>query len=534
MADLFQNDTERKIIVAALYSDDFLKEVYPFLKGEYFQTRYTRILGQIAQKHYRKYKEAPKDAIETHLLRLRDKDKMTEEDLYVVLTFLEDTEGEREISNVTFMLDETMAYFHKLEMEAQACAILEHLEKGDVSAAQAEMRRTLPNFSGRVGIDPLTDQEAIEQAFLASHKPLFRFDGALGYNLNAQLTRGSFMGILAPEKRGKSWFLQEMAVVAAMQGCKVAMFQAGDMTQPQAMRRLGMRIAKKSYIEKYCKETLVPLVDCVYNQRCTCEHPQRSNCSEECIRLSDGIGDKMREVQEYTEAGYRPCTACFEADPFGFQHAIFYQHKKACRPLSAEECYLRGQQFKKRYGGDFRMATYPSDSLRVSDIEGILDAWEKEDFKADVVLIDYADILLPEASTQEFRHQVNSVWKSLRRLSQERDCFLAVPTQSNAEGHKKSSLGAWNFSEDKRKMSHVTSFIALNQSKDEKRNHMLRVSLLMSRDEESERQQAVCLQHLQTGQAITGSFFWDGKEDEEDGEGKKRKKRKDEFKEEDE
>ena len=60
--------------------------------------------------------------------------------------------------------------------------------------------------------------------------------------------------------------------------------------------------------------------------------------------------------------------------------------------------------------------------------------WEKQDgFVPDLIVVDYADLIVPE-SRGEFRHQQNEIWKGLRRLSQEKgEPLVITASQSDAK-----------------------------------------------------------------------------------------------------
>src|SRR5690606_9911830 len=102
-----------------------------------------------------------------------------------------------------------------------------------------------------------------------------------------------------------------------------------------------------------------------------------------------------------------------------------------------------------------------------------------------IVIVDYADILSSDdARVTEFRHRQDHVWKSLRALSQERHVLLITATQADAESYKKGRLNMTNFSEDKRKLAHVTAQFGLNQDPDgrEKALGIMRINEIVVRE----------------------------------------------------
>ena len=64
-----------------------------------------------------------------------------------------------------------------------------------------------------------------------------------------------------------------------------------------------------------------------------------------------------------------------------------------------------------------------------------------------------------------------------------------------------------DIAEDIRKLAHITSMVALNQTPEEKKNGILRLKQLALREGEQEFREAVCTQCLSIGRIITDSRF---------------------------
>jgi len=184
---------------------------------------------------------------------------------------------------------------------------------------------------------------------------------------------------------------------------------------------------------------------------------------------------------------------------------------EATSPLTVEEAERMNRNFFKENAKSFRLATYPNNTLTITGIKMKLDLWERQyDFVPDVIIIDYADLIVPETK-YDFRHQQNEIWKGLRRLSQEKGEPLVITvTQSDAESYEKDTLTLSNFSEDKRKFSHVTAFFGLNQDRKgvEKSVGIMRINVLILREDEfTITKQVKVLQNLKRGRPYLGSFL---------------------------
>lgn len=121
--------------------------------------------------------------------------------------------------------------------------------------------------------------------------------------------------------------------------------------------------------------------------------------------------------------------------------------------------------------------------VSASDIEQDVRQYTKEEFIPDVVVVDYADLLLAEASTKhmDYRHQNNATWMILRRIALENHCLVVVATQTAATAYKAWVIKKSDFSEDKRKNAHVTGMIGINQTDDEKEKGVYRLNWIVLR-----------------------------------------------------
>ena len=147
--------------------------------------------------------------------------------------------------------------------------------------------------------------------------------------------------------------------------------------------------------------------------------------------------------------------------------------RKACDKV------LKAMKTKESF---LRLSCYPNSTLSISQIKGILQDWERDGWVADVVVIDYADILAPDFRMKESRDTINEMWKQMRALSQSFHCLVLTASQAAATGYKVRSLDLSHFSDDKRKRGHITGLFALNETDDEKTNNIMRIQWLAERE----------------------------------------------------
>ena len=76
------------------------------------------------------------------------------------------------------------------------------------------------NVSAESGIDLFDDPELITSAVSERQESLIKYPGALGTFFGSDLSRDSFVALMAPEKTGKTMWLLDMGLRGAQQGNK--------------------------------------------------------------------------------------------------------------------------------------------------------------------------------------------------------------------------------------------------------------------------------------------------------------------------
>jgi hypothetical protein len=254
---------------------------------------------------------------------------------------------------------------------------------------------------------------------------LIRYPGALGKFLGNEFSRDTFICFMGTAKRGKSWWLLDVTYRAVKQRRRVAYFEAGDLSTRQVLKRLGQR------------GLMQPKRDAV------CAIPRTYTDS-----------DEGPEVEEEERKG-----------------------------ISAKQCFTKWKKLQR--GQDrFRLSCYPNNSLSSEVILSTLQTWEREGWVADIVVVDYADLLTRPVGVVDGREGINENWKTLRRISQELHCCLVTATQADAAGYKKKVLSRTNFSDDRRKHDHVTAMLGINVTDKEKGLGISRLNWLDRREDE--------------------------------------------------
>lgn len=519
-------DVERRIVTGLIVSDEYVRKVKRFWRDDLLESSELGRIARWALDHFDRYgRVADRDIGQVFFERVQSEQlpKAEAEEIERILGHVSNEYGRGDKFNVAYLYDRTVRHFRQREIDRHLDEVMDAKDRGDLDKVQQALRSFRPqSFEASRGLDVGSPDglDAVEKAFGAQLAPIITYPDPLGKLINPILTRDAFVALMGIEKRGKTFWLLDLAVTGVRHHLNVAFFQAGDLTEPQLLRRLAVHLAGKSDMEEYCQPYWRPVGDCVMNQFDRCDrrdrdaiwHPDRPH------GIHEGTIDEFwtrRDEFECTSTlvekaeehpGYRPCAArsCLARKP-----TVWLERKDERHPLSGTKARTHVERFFKRHRRRFKLATYPSGTLTTEEISSCLDEWESEDdFVPDLICVDYADIMTaPEE--REYRHRQDAIWRGLRRISQERHALVVSATQADAAAQKQNRIGASNFSEDKRKLAHVTGMVGLNQSPDgrEKALGLMRLGMIVARESAfSSDNEVVVLQDLRSGRPFTGSY----------------------------
>lgn len=427
-------DEERTILIGMIVDKKVLDRLESKWSEVRFRSPWAIWVATWCMQYHNKYKKAPGSHIQS-MYETWASEKQNHDKKEIVGQFLDSLSKQykklRMESNSDYVIDLAGNYFNKIKLEKLAEDITNEVIAGNIDKAVAKTTNYRKLEMG-VGswIDVFGDEERIKAAFDERHDSLITYTEGLGDFFGDRLERDGFIVFVAPEKRGKSFMLLELAFKGILQRRKVAFFECGDLSEHQIMRRFMARVSKH------------PI------KPCKVRYPVS-------IKLRPKLPPLIR-----------------------FKYKTFT--KKLSWQVARKHCKLLtdGKSLK-----DFlRLSCHPNDTLSVEGIRNTLDEWAKDNWVPDIVVIDYADILNMTYHGLEGRDRINHCWKQLRRLSQELHCLLLTATQSNADAYDAKIMGQNNFSEDKRKNAHVTGMVGINQTAKEKEAGYLRLNWIDLRE----------------------------------------------------
>lgn len=434
---------ERRILIGMIVSLPVLSRIAAKWEKEgMFGSQWANLVGQWCVDYHATYRKAPGKHI-TALFESWAEDSNDKDTVAIVERFLESLSGEyaalaKEV-NADLIIDMAGEHFNKVRLERHKDAIEGDLEEGKVRRALERFTKFREVELGEgTWIDVLRDKAAIQKAFEDKKEPLIVYKDGLGDFFGGALERDAFIAFTGPEKRGKSWWLLEIAWTAMRQGRKVAFFEVGDLSQSQVMRRFMTRASRRPLkLPKGRKERIVQV-------------PTAIRMTEDGLEVDYEPGQWKGDLT--WERAWRNC-----------------------------EKIIGGGRSKDPL---LRLSCHPNSSISVRGIDSLIVKAEIDGWSPDVIVVDYADILAPVNGTADTRDQINTTWKLLRRMSQERHALVVTATQSDAASYDAPVIGKKNFSEDKRKHAHVTGMIGINQDDKEKERGIQRLNWVDLREGE--------------------------------------------------
>jgi len=438
---------EKTVLIGMIVDDRVCGRITGKWKQGLFRSKWSNLVGGWCVKHFERYGHAPGKKIQHCFEQWAEKGGKDDATVDLVERFLSGLSDEwselKRDSNSEYVLDVAGKHFALVQVEKFKEELEDHVrDKEPEKAVEAINGYNQVKLGLGEGIDVLQDKEAWKAAFGERVEPIIEFTGPLGDFFGDCLARECFVSFEGPEGRGKSMILQEIAIRGVMQRRKVAYFQLGDMSRNQQMRRMGVRIAQH------------PI------KPCTVDWPASIKVTDE--EAKDGEKPRRKGIVSVKKKEFK--------EGMDWQRAW-----KACQ----EMCRSRIKSFDSYW----KLFNYAPDVLHCRDIEGVLVDLQREGWVADIVCIDYSDLLSMTYAGKEGRDCINETWKHMRKISILHHCLVVTATQTNSASNDAYTIKRKHFADDKRKRGHITAGFALNQTEEEKDDGIMRFNSIKKRDE---------------------------------------------------
>lgn len=458
---------EVRVVAAMACHDALLAQIAPKWSPDMVSSPWAGLVAGWTVQHYLRYGKAPRMELSGYFARWSEvsEDRATSELISKFLQYVSDIH-DQEAESVEYLSDLARDHFDTVRLQRVCDTIKADLASGDVAKAKVRINTFGSiQFTSGEGVDVLTDKGAVERAFAKVSDPLIEYPGALGDFLNVALERDGLVAFMGPMKRGKTSVLMDVAFTGVLQRKRVAFFSVGDMSESQMIMRMAQRATLRPSTSRDGRWPVV-------------------------LRMPTAIrtvpGSPIAEVVHVEET---------HDHPFTEQEAIAAFEHMQYRQVRSKSSYLK-------------LFTYPNTSISVKGVESVLAEYERQGWVADVVVIDYADILAPINPKEDKIERVNQTWKALRALSQSRHCLVVTASQTGKESYETDLIRARHGTEFRGKFDHVTSAFGINQTEEEKEIGVFRFNVLAGRGFENNATRCVhCAGNLAVASPMMVSCF---------------------------
>ena len=445
-------DMNREKTMAGLFIMDshFLRQIKHLVRRELLQSSWVWTVFRWCDDYFDEFGKAPEGDIQD--LYVAHSISMEESEAVLVAKFLQELSSNYEPpSNLPYTITQTEDYLTLRSATIVKDTLEVALKAGDVKGVETALAlfkqaRTAKSTS----VDVINDDDEIIDAFTTETQKLFRFSGALG-EVCGDFNRGDFIAWQAFAKGGKSWYLLYTANIGLQNGLKV-LYVSFEMPKAQVLRRAWTGMTGRP---RYDRKIRVPyfLLD------------------------EESTGKYIIDYMEEEREGFTPTR----------------EYLKEWR-----------KDFNRYYrGGSMKVESFPSYSLTIKEFISYLENLSYfEDYNPDMIVVDYADLI--GSQEKEKRHKLDDVWSNLRRYAMEKNICIVSASQSGRSSATADST-VESIAEDIRKVAHVTKLLAVNGTKEERNNGLVRISNLAEREGESSADQAYCTQCLDIGMPVLDS-----------------------------
>ncbi len=482
-------DSEFLILGSMIMSKEVMASAYARystgeLRTQHFTESY-RIIFRWLIQYYAKHRKPPRRTIQ-EIFKTRSR-RLSEEKKELVEEFLDNMAedyAERESAEIddSYIKQDTIPEFIR-EREIQY-----RLDKAQTEADGGNFEKaetTLKDFHPVSSVEedetlgtmiPYTKEEVAKGDQKLLGNPVYRFPGDLNYMIGP-LCSSWLVAITGVEKSGKSFNLQEIGYDAALYQRKKVLIINIELDKVTANNRLWRRISLTQ--NEQASTLLYPILDCKNNQDGTCRILKR-------LKNGKGLFRQKETVSWYRKKRWRICDRCRT----GRQRKNANIHKRFVPALwyAQEEVEqitpirIRKALREKRTNPlrNLRIRCFPRFSITFDEAyEYILRYIERFNWKPDIIIFDYLDILAPEH--RETRIDIDQKWKKAAKLAGELDCLVITADQANKAARTAYKLDQMSTTESKTKDSHLDIRIAQNQMDVEKDLMVARWNVLFHR-----------------------------------------------------
>jgi replicative DNA helicase len=159
---------------------------------------------------------------------------------------------------------------------------------------------------------------------------------------------------------------------------------------------------------------------------------------------------------------------------------------KASEMIEAPLTVSAARKAVAKAGGEVHVVDWSYKDVTPNDVRGIIKRLRQRGKKVDLVVIDYLELMKPNASPdrsrREMRHTYGAMGKEVRAVSVGMEVPIVTAWQVNREGSDCHNVELRHVSESWEIIKHADTIIALQQSDGERDNRVMRLRVLKQRE----------------------------------------------------
>jgi replicative DNA helicase len=417
---------EENIITALAYSEHQAANIQVQIKPELFSSRPFQTIAKAAFHHLDTYGVPPRqhlyDILEADLRR-GDEGKL----LRITLDAMHKLAPELQIDYVLAELDHFIA---KRRLLAAIEAASDAAQGDDLEAAREALYRVEGKTDRAPGVW-LNDAEGM-LSFLDNHDEDYFPSGIEALDeMDVRPRRQELFMLFGPAKRGKSWFLIEMAKHNFMHRKNVLHITLENSQKVTSQRYIQSLFAMSSRKIRNLKRPIFSRDE-----------------DGRCLSI---------DIQDLEDAGTLP---------------------EILNANSRAKVAQRLSKLSKR----LLIKQFPTGQLTTAALRAYLDYLERsENFKPDILLLDYVNLMALDR--KQMRTEVSRVTVELRGLAVERNIAIATVTQGNRESANSKTVTQTQVAEDWSIVGTVDTLLTYSQTTAEKKINLARVMVAAARNQ---------------------------------------------------
>lgn len=472
---------QENLLVLLCFDDAHCKIIRGALTPHLFESSVYREVAGIAIDFIDQYGEAVKEHLPDHLEGILKGDDARKAKAYERL--LENLYVSRDSVNAAYVVTQLHKFVRLQHFKSGLVKAVEAVQDGRVDDAELAMVQAMKSqaVAFDAGLD-FSKPEAIGAIFDKPEEEGFELGIPEFDSRGIYPRRKELFSLLAPRKRGKSWFITHCAKQALLQRWSVLVI-----TLELSESAYGGRMLQAFFsISKRKGEQQVTRL------------------------VRDRNGDLEGMIQE-------------KIDRMSMQD-----------PDAREKLQTRARkEFRRRKG--FKIKGFPMHSLTMSELEAYLDGLERfEGFTPDAILVDYPRLMKHDA--KNLRIELGQTFGQLRGIGQKRNAAVVIVHQTNRASESASLVTADMAEEDISIIAAVDVAVTFSQTKPEKKLGLARLTAEYVRNAESHVQvlitQAYAVGQFCLDSQRIGGEYWDvldGKRggSDDDGAGRRRRRVRD-------